>query len=236
MIEYQNNKASILLVEDDANFGSVLSDYLSMNGFKVELASNGNLGWTRFNNNTYDLVILDVMMPEKDGFSLAEDIRRSGSDIPLIFLTARALKDDVITGYRKGADDYIIKPFDSEILLHKISALLERAGMQSGRESEKSEYMIGRFRFDHMARELSFGDECRRLSPREADLLQLLCQSRDGILPREKALLRIWGEDNYFNARSMDVFIARLRKYLKPDTDIEIINIHGKGYRLSVNN
>ncbi len=227
---------SILLVEDDANFGSVLSDYLSMNGFKVELAGNGSQGWTSFNNRSFDLVILDVMMPEKDGFSLAEDIRRSGSDVPVIFLTARSLKEDVITGYRKGADDYVIKPFDSEILLLKIKALLDRVVGKNEQESDQTESWIGRFRFDHAGRELVFEDQTRRLSPREAELLQLLYMNRNTILPREKALLKIWGDDNYFNARSMDVFIARLRKYLRPDSDVEIINIHGKGYKLSVNN
>jgi DNA-binding response OmpR family regulator len=236
MIMKEYEKPCILLVEDDPNFGSVLSDYLSMNGFDVDHAVNGSIGWTKFSNRQFGIVILDVMMPEKDGFTLAEDIRRSGSDIPIIFLTARAMKDDVITGYRKGADDYVIKPFDSEILLLKIRALLERAGGSAGQKLEKTTYMIGKFSFDRQARELIIEDNSRRLSPRESDLLHLLYMNRDSVLSREKALLRIWGDDNYFNARSMDVFITRLRKYLKPDSGISIINIHGKGYKLVLNN
>ena len=222
----------ILLVEDDPNFGAVLKDYLSINNFDVTLATNGNFGWTQFNNKKFDLVILDIMMPEKDGFSLAEDIRKSGSNIPFIFLSARALKEDMIRGFKIGADDYIVKPFDSELLILKIRAVLGRSSGDPNISDIVDEFIIGNYRFTYSTRELVINDEVKRLSPREAELFRLLCQHLDKVLPRERILIKIWGDDSYFNARSMDVFITKIRKYLKKDPSIEIINIHGKGYRM----
>ncbi len=227
-------KHKVLLVEDDVNFGSVLKDYLQMNGYIVDLAPNGNLGWNRFNNDVYDLAVLDVMMPEKDGFSLADDIRRSGSEIPIVFLTARTLKEDIIKGFKLGADDYIIKPFDTEVLLFKLKAMLNRSSNDVSTGEGVDEYTIGKYTFKYSSRELIAGAESKRLSPKEADLLKLLVNHIDKVLPREKALLKLWGNSNYFNARSMDVFVTRLRKHLQDEPTVEIVNIHGKGYRFTI--
>jgi two-component system, OmpR family, response regulator len=228
-------KTKILLVEDDVNFGAVMKDYLIMNGYSVTLARDGLKGWSSFNNDSFDICILDVMMPGKDGFSLARDIRKVNPAIPLIFLTAKALKEDVVTGYRAGADDYVTKPFDSEVLLLKIKAILGRTSGIKNVTGDQQEYEIGDYHFNHKLRILSMGEFVQKLSPREADLLQLLCVYKNDVLPREAALKKIWGEDNYFTARSMDVFITRIRKYLKEDPAVEIVNVHGNGFRLMVN-
>jgi DNA-binding response OmpR family regulator len=227
-------KPKILLVEDDINFGAVMRDYLAMNGYEVELCPDGNKGWNRFSNDSFDLCILDVMMPERDGFSLAEDIRKVNPGIPLVFLTAKTMKEDVLKGYSIGADDYVNKPFDPEILLHKLRALLKRSAGTGIPDSQRDEFVIGRFQFNHRLRELRLHDRIQKLSPRESDLLQLLCTYMNDVLPREVALKKIWTEDNYFTARSMDVFMTRIRKILKADPDIEIVNVHGNGFRMLV--
>ena len=181
-------------------------------------------------------VFLDVMMPKKDGFSLAKDIRAVNADIPLIFLTAKSMKEDVLKGYQVGADDYLNKPFDSEILLHKIKAILQRKESDAANEDDKFEFEIGGFHLNSKLRQLSFkGGEARKLSPKENKLLKLLAMYKNDLLPRDLALTKIWRDDNYFTSRSMDVYIAKLRKYLKPDEKVEIINIHGEGFRLVVN-
>jgi len=228
-------KTKILLVEDDINFGAVMKDYLSMNGYSVTLAKDGLKGWSSFINGTFDICILDVMMPGKDGFSLAREIRQVNPSIPVIFLTAKAMKEDMITGYRAGGDDYVTKPFDSEVLLLKIKAILGRTSGIKNVTGDQQEYEIGAYHFNHRMRTLSIGEFVQKLSPREADLLQLLCVYKNDVLPREAALKKIWGEDNYFTARSMDVFITRIRKYLKEDPSVEIINVHGNGFRLMAN-
>ena len=228
------NKPKILLVEDDVNFGAVMRDYLAMNGYQVELCVDGNKGWNRFSNDTFDLCILDVMMPERDGFSLAEDIRKVNPSVPLIFLTAKTMKEDVLKGYSIGADDYVNKPFDPEILLQKLKVLVRRAGGTIASDSLREEFEIGRFHFNHRLRELRNHDQVQKLSPRESELLQLLCTYMNDVLPREVALKKIWNEDNYFTARSMDVFMTRIRKILKADPDIEIVNVHGNGFRMLV--
>jgi DNA-binding response OmpR family regulator len=226
----------ILLVEDDQNFGTVLKDYLSLNDYDVTLAKDGLEGLIMFKNDTYDMCILDVMMPRKDGFSLAKDIRSSDKEIPIIFLTAKTLKEDVLRGYQVGADDYLNKPFDSEVLLYKIKAIMQRKESEKNVEDETFEFEIGQFHLNSKLRHLSQnGGEIRKLSPKENKLLKLLVLHLNDLMPRELALTKIWRDDNYFTSRSMDVYIAKLRKYLKGDTNVEIINIHGEGFRLVVN-
>lgn len=226
----------ILLVEDDPNFGTVLKDYLILNDYDVSHAKDGLEGLITFKNDNFDLCILDVMMPRKDGFSLAKDIRASNAEVPIIFLTAKTMKEDVLKGYEVGADDYLNKPFDSEVLLHKIKAILQRKEMDSSADDEQHEFQIGRFFLNSKLRHLSLdGGEPRKLSPKENKLLKLLAIHLNDLMPRELALTKIWRDDNYFTSRSMDVYIAKLRKYLKPDPNVEIINIHGEGFRLIVN-
>lgn len=223
----------ILLVEDDPNFGTVLKDYLALNDYNVTHAKDGIDGLIMFKNSEYDLCILDVMMPRKDGFSLAQDIRTTNKEVPIIFLTAKTLKEDVLKGYQVGADDYLNKPFDSEVLLHKIKAILQRKENEKSTESEEFEFKIGRFDFNSKLRHLSFsGEEPQKLSPKESKLLRMLAIHKNDLMPRELALTKIWRDDNYFTSRSMDVYIAKLRKYLKRDENVEILNIHGEGFRL----
>jgi len=224
----------ILLVEDDPNFGTVLKDYLALNDYNVTLAKDGIEGLIMFKNNDYDLCILDVMMPRKDGFSLAQDIRGTNKEIPIIFLTAKTLKEDILKGYAVGADDYLNKPFDSEVLLHKIKAISQRKDIDKSAESEQFEFIIGSFFFNSKLRQLSIGDngEPIKLSPKESKLLRMLAIHKNDLMPRELALTKIWRDDNYFTSRSMDVYIAKLRKYLKPDEFVEILNIHGEGFRM----
>ena len=224
----------ILLVEDDSNLGTVLKNYLELHDFKVELYRDGILGLAAFRREKYDICLLDVMMPNMDGFTLAEEIRNIDPDIPLFFLSAKTMKEDIIQGYKLGADDYINKPFDSELLLLKIRAILKRNQELIGKEPEKVEFTIGNYRFNSRLRSLTIKDQTHTLSPKENELLHLLCEHQNDLLPREAALKKIWGSDTYFNGRSMDVYIAKLRKYLKEDTEVEIVNIHGNGFRLVV--
>lgn len=227
----ENNR--ILLVEDDPNFGTVLKDYLSLNDYKVTLAKDGLEGLIMFKNDDFDLCILDVMMPRKDGFSLAKDIRTTNTEVPIIFLTARTMKEDVLKGYQSGGDDYLNKPFDSEVLLYKIKAIMQRKETEQTIEEDVFEYKIGKFDFNSKLRHLSYdGGEIQKLSPKESKLLKLLATHKNDLMPRELALTKIWRDDNYFTSRSMDVYIAKLRKYLKPDSNVEILNIHGEGFRL----
>lgn len=227
-----NNR--ILLVEDDQSFGAVLKDYLMMNNYEVTLAVDGELGLKEFMENEYDLCIFDVMMPKKDGFSLAEDVRKINKNMPIIFLTARNMREDILKGYQVGADDYITKPFDTELLLYKIKAILQRSAVV---EEEEQEYFeISNISFDSVLRQLKVGDKEYKLSPKENELLKMLCQHRSDFMPRDLALRKIWKKENYFTARSMDVYIAKLRKILKDDDGLEIINVHGEGFRLLVKN
>lgn len=226
-----DKKNRILLVEDDPNFGSILKSYLELNDFDAMLKTDGKQGLSAFRSYPFDICILDVMMPEMDGFTLAREIRKLNTGIPVIFLTAKTLKSDVIEGFRTGADDYITKPFDSELLLYKIRAILKRTPKED--ENPQTLFRIGKFSFNYPLRELTAADESFHLSPKEAELLRMLCVAKGGILLRKEALERIWEADNYFTTRSMDVFIAKLRKYFKSDPSIEIINIHGNGFRLT---
>lgn len=229
-------KIKLLLVENDTNFGAVLKDFLTFNDYDVVHAVDGEDGWKKFNSDKYDLCILDVMMPKKDGFTLAKEIREVNKQVPIIFLTAKSMKSDVLHGYQVGADDYLNKPFDSEVLLYKIKAITERGGAETAEaeENTQTEFKIGSFTFDSKLRNLSNGTEEYKLSPKENALLKLLCQHMGDLMPRELALVRIWKDDNYFTARSMDVYIVKLRKYLKSDPKVSISNIHGEGFRLVV--
>ena len=224
----------ILLVEDDINFGVILRDYLRLNDFDVTLARNGMEGFEKFKKDYFNLIILDVMMPYKDGFTLAKEIRARNKQVPLIFLTAKTLKEDMLKGYQLGADDYINKPFDSEVLLYKIKALLNRRIQPvEEKKEEVFNFEIGNFKFDSKLRQLFYKDESpNKLSPKESKLLKMLAQHKNDLMPREKALTKIWQDDNYFTSRSMDVYIAKLRKLLQRDENVKIINIHGAGFRL----
>jgi len=225
----------ILLVEDDQNFGAILKDYLSLNDFAVTLAKNGMEGFEKFKKDNYDLCILDVMMPYKDGYTLAKEIREKNKDIPIIFLTAKSMKEDVLKGYKVGADDYLNKPFDSDVLLMKIKAIMQRKASDSKVDQQIFEFQIGQFHLNAKLRYLTLpGQEPIKLSPKENELLKLLALHENDLMPRELALTKIWRDDNYFTSRSMDVYIAKIRKYLKDDPQVEILNIHGEGFRLVV--
>ena len=228
-------KKKILLVEDDNNFGSILRDYLILHSYETTLAKNGIEGLEKFRKHNYDLCILDVMMPFKDGFSLASDIRSINDEVPLIFLTAKSLKEDVIKGFKIGADDYLIKPFDSEILLFKIKSIFKRKISLKKVSDAKVDYIFSSFRYNSKFRELQFkNDKPITLSPKEGKLLTLLLDNINDLTTREEALVKIWNDDNYFTSRSMDVYVTKIRKYLSKDPKIKIENIHGKGFKFSI--
>jgi DNA-binding response OmpR family regulator len=234
-METDNKK--ILLVEDDQNFGAILKDYLMLNDFDVTLSKNGMEGFEKFKKDTYDWCILDVMMPYKDGYTLAKEIREKNKEVPIVFLTAKSMKEDVLKGYKVGADDYLNKPFDSEVLLMKIKAIIQRKTTDTKTDATKFEFQVGAFHLNSKLRFLTFKDqEAIKLSPKENELLKLLVLYENDLMPRELALTKIWRDDNYFTSRSMDVYIAKLRKYLKPDANVEILNIHGEGFRLVIKN
>ena len=222
-------------MEDDPNFGSILKSYLELADYEVLLKTDGKQGLAAFKTYSFDLCILDIMMPEMDGFTLAKEIRKLNSKIPLIFLTAKTLKEDVLEGFRIGADDYLTKPFDSEVLLYKIAAILKRNAMVAESAGQPLSYDVGAFHFDCRLRTLKLGKKSQTLSPKESELLKMLYNAKEGILTRHDALQQIWGKEDYFTTRSMDVFMARLRKYLKADPTIEILNIHGNGFRMVIN-
>ncbi len=224
----------ILLVEDDRNFGDVLKSYLEMNDFEVEHASDGEQGLEMFNKGTFDLCIFDVMMPKKDGFTLAQEVRETDKSTPIIFLTAKSLKEDVLEGFKIGADDYITKPFNSEELLYRVRAILKRSIKEEDPKEDVKEFNIGEYHFNYPYRILTYSPDgtSEKLSPKEAHLLRLFCLRKNDVLERSEALTKIWGQDNYFTARSMDVFVTKLRKYLNKDERLEIANIHGNGFRL----
>lgn len=232
-----NNK--ILLVEDDQNFGDVLRSYLEIHDYEVTLAVDGAQGLEYYRKGGFDICIFDVMMPKKDGFTLAREIREKDEEIPIIFLTAKALKEDILEGFKIGADDYITKPFNSEELLLRIQAILKRRRGREEEKSENTEFFIGKYHFDYPVRVLSYDrggaeEEKSKLSPKEAQLLRMFALNMNHVLTRSDALTKIWGEDNYFTARSMDVFVTKLRKYLSRDENIEIVNIHGNGFQLLI--
>ncbi|HDS06463.1 MAG TPA: response regulator transcription factor [Bacteroides sp.] len=225
-------KYRILLAEDDENLGSLLQEYLQAKNYETDWVVNGERAFRHFEQFHYDLCLLDVMMPVKDGFTLASEIRLLNSEIPIIFLTAKSMKEDVLEGFSLGADDYITKPFSMEELLFRIEAILRRTkGIRGG---DKHTWKIGRFTFDAKKQMLTGNGAGQKLTTKESELLRLLCNNINQVLERNFALKAIWIDDNYFNARSMDVYITKLRKYLKPDPNVQIINVHGKGYKLVV--
>ena len=224
-----DERTRILLCEDDESLGMLLREYLQQKGFSADLFADGESGYKAFLKGKYDICVLDVMMPKKDGFALAQEIRSVNSDVPIIFLTAKSLKEDILEGFKIGADD-ITKPFSMEELVFRLEAILRRVKGKKGKEITM--YKIGDFTFDTQKQVLMIRDKVTKLTTKESELLTLLCAHVNEILERNYALKTIWIDDNYFNARSMDVYITKLRKHLKDDPSIEIINIHGKGYKL----
>ena len=227
-----DDKLRILLCEDDENLGMLLREYLQAKGYVADLFPDGDAGYKAFLKNKYDICVFDVMMPKKDGFTLAQEVRSANSEIPIIFLTAKTLKEDILEGFKIGADDYITKPFSMEELTFRVEAILRRVRGKKNRETNV--YKIGKFTFDIQKQILSINGEQTKLTTKESELLNLLCSHANDVLNRDFALKTIWIDDNYFNARSMDVYITKLRKHLKADPAIEIINIHGKGYKLII--
>jgi len=229
-----STKKSIFFVEDDLSFGAVLKSYLEICNFSVTWMDDGKYAFSAFKDGVFDLCLLDVMLPHIDGFSIGRDIKAFDPHIPIIYLTAKSLKEDVIEGYKVGADDYMIKPFDTEVLMYKIAIVLKRS--EASGSSDNQLIQIGKYTFDTKLREIRHNGVRQLLSPKEAALLKLLCEHKNQLLSREVALKRIWGDDGYFTTRSMDVFITRLRKFLKDDPEIEIRNIHGSGFIMTQNN
>jgi two-component system OmpR family response regulator len=227
-------KVRVLLAEDDENLGSLLQEYLAARNFEADWVMNGEKAFRLFEKNHYDLCILDVMMPVKDGFTLAADIRMVDSGMPIIFLTAKSMKEDVLEGFALGADDYITKPFSMEELIFRIEAILRRT--KGSAETKNNIQFIGKYEFDPQKQTLGLNKQVQNLTTKETDLLKLLCNNKNRVLERNFALKAIWIDDNYFNARSMDVYITKLRKYLKEDSSVQIINVHGKGFKLIVEN
>ncbi|KAA9353155.1 response regulator transcription factor [Larkinella humicola] len=221
----------LLLVEDDPNLGMLLQEYLNSKGYDTDLAIDGNQGWQRFVDHAYDLCLFDVMLPKKDGFSLAKEVRMSGRDVPIIFLTAKSMKEDTIQGFRIGADDYMTKPFSMEELLLRIQAILRRYH-KTEEMQQPATYQIGSFSFDFAHQLLTRNGTDVKLTSKESALLKLFAQNKNQPLSRSFALKLIWGDDSYFNARSMDVYITKLRKYLKEDESVQIVNLHGEGFKL----
>jgi len=220
----------ILLCEDEENLGNILQELLQSKKFAVTLCTDGDQGWEAFKSAKYDLCLLDIMMPKRDGLTLAKDIRSLSADVPIIFLTALGMRENILEGFRSGADDYITKPFSMEVLLSRIEAILRR--VKGKKPKDVPFYRIGQFMFDTQKQTLTIGEKMTKLTTKECELLTLLCAHANEVLERNYALKTIWVDDNYFNARSMDVYITKLRKLLRDDPNIEIINIHGKGYKL----
>ena len=229
-----SDKATILLVEDDMNLGFVIQDALKRKGYNVHLVRDGKEGLKKFNEHAYDLCVLDVMLPNKDGFSLAEDIRLSNAVVPIVFLTAKSQTEDKIAGFKAGGDDYLTKPFSHEELILRIEAILRRTQGKSENPRERDRFEVGDYTFDHRNLVLSHPTEERKLTKKEADVLRLLCLHADQVLPSELVLNMVWGDDTYFLGRSLDVFISRLRKYLKSDPKVQIVNVHGVGFKMVV--
>ena len=226
-----DKKYKVLLCEDDTNLGMVTKNVLELHDYDVILERDGRLGLAAFQRERFDICLLDIMMPNMDGFTLAEEIRDIDPDVPLFFLSAKTMKSDILDGYKLGADDYLTKPVDTDVLLAKIRAILKR-NEELNKESENIEFDLGSYHFNPKLRQLGIEGKMQTLSPKENELLKMLAEHKNDLLPRERALKKIWGSDTYFNGRSMDVYIAKLRKYLKEDPNIEIVNIHGNGFRL----
>jgi two-component system OmpR family response regulator len=228
-------KSKILLVEDDFNLGIVIQDFLSLEGYSVHLCRDGKEGLQKFNKNEYDVCLLDVMLPEKDGYEIAEDIRKVNKEIPIIFLTAKSNPEDKVKGFKAGGDDYITKPFNREEFLLRIKAILRRANNDFEDDENEGLIKLNSFELDFRNLKLSHSKEDKKLTKRETAILKLLCENRNKVIERSLVLNLIWGDDNYFNGRSLDVFITKLRKYLAHDETISINNIHGVGFKLELN-
>lgn len=227
-------KTRILLAEDDPNLGTLLKRFLITKGFDVQWAQNGYTAFEKFGNNTFDLCVFDVMMPEMDGFQLTSEIRKLDKNIPVIFLTAKSMPDDILNGFSVGADDYVRKPFEMEELVARIKAVMKRSNIEANNESRNSTFKMSKTEFDPEIRIVKIGESEKKLTTKENQLLHLLAKNQNEILDRQATLRAIWGEDNYFNGRSMDVYIAKLRKILKEDPKLEILNEHGKGFKLVI--
>lgn len=225
----------VLLVEDEANLGIILKDYLTAKGYDTTLATDGQQGFDAFTKHKFDICLIDIMLPVKDGYTLAKEIRQSDQYVPIIFLTAKSLPDDKIEGFKAGADDYLTKPFNMEELIMRIKAVLKRTSVVAGSVDQEGNFMIGKYNFDSTKQVLKIGSAEKKLTSKESDLLRLLALNINKTLDRNFALKSIWHDDSYFNARSMDVYITKLRKYLSEDKDLEILNVHGKGFKLLVN-
>lgn len=228
-------KRNILLVEDDFNLGIVVQDFLNLEGYTVHLCRDGKEGLQKFNKNKYDVCLLDVMLPEKDGYEIAEDIRKVDKEIPIIFLTAKSNPEDKVKGFKAGGDDYITKPFNREEFLLRIKAILRRANNERDEDENEGIISLGSYELDFQNLKLSHKEENKKLTKRETAILKLLSENRNRVIERSLVLNMIWGDDNYFNGRSLDVFITKLRKYLKYDEGIQINNIHGVGFKLELN-
>lgn len=229
-------KPRVLLVEDDPNLGNLLLEYLQAKEYDTTLATNGKEGLTQFKNNVFDVCIFDVMMPVMDGFTLAREVRKLDAETPIVFLTAKSMKEDTIEGFNAGGDDYLTKPFSMEELLLRLKAILRRTKNQTLTNSDQNNFEVGEYKFDFNLQKLEVNGKAQKLTTREAELLKLLCINVNDVLDRTFALKSIWHDDNYFNGRSMDVYIAKLRKYLREDPNLEIVNVHGKGFKLLVKN
>lgn len=223
----------VLLAEDDLNLGTLLQEYLIAKKYEAELYADGELALEAYEKGDYDLCIFDVMMPKMDGFTLAKEIRKVNQHIPIIFLTAKSLKDDLIEGFQSGADDYLTKPFSMDELMLRIQAIMRRVG-EKQTASKQTDFVLGNYTFDAQKQILTMAGVEKKLTTKESELLRLLCINQNNLLDRNDALNEVWADDNYFNARSMDVYITKLRKHLKADERIQIINIHGKGFKLLI--
>ena len=223
----------VLLAEDDTNLGSLLQEYLVAKKYNAELFPDGEQAFDAYTKKEYDLCIFDVMMPKMDGFTLAKEIRKVDQHIPIIFLTAKALKDDLKEGFESGADDYLTKPFSMDELMLRINAIMRRVGDKKSK-AKQTDFVLGNFQFDAQKQTLTINGETSKLTTKESELLRLLCINQNDLLDRNDALNEVWADDNYFNARSMDVYITKLRKHLKADDRIQIINIHGRGFKLLI--
>lgn len=230
-----DDKTKVLLAEDDKNLGSILTSYLEVKGFSTTLCINGQEAFDQFRQGKFDFCIVDVMMPIKDGFTLAKEIRMIDQNIPILFLTAKSMQEDKLKGFELGADDYLTKPFSMEELLMRMRAIIRRSKESKTEESKVSHFKLGNFEFDYNRQILKSNSEEQKLTSKESELLKLLCENKNQVLDRSIALKKIWFDDSYFNARSMDVYITKLRKYLKSDPTIELLNVHGIGFKLVVN-
>lgn len=224
----------IFFVEDDLSFGSVMKSYLELNDYDVTWVDDGKYAVDRFKAGNFDLAILDVMLPHVDGFTIGKQIKEIMPDLPLIYLTAKIMKEDILAGYGIGADDYITKPFDSEVLMCKVQAIMKRGIASNDQRKQPELFQIGNYQFNSKLRLLEINGKKEKMSPKESELLELLCLRKNELLPRDEALQKIWGNDDYFTARSMDVYVTKLRKYLKDDPAIVIKNIHGSGFILEI--